>query len=229
MTRSIAWKERRQCVGVRNAFTTTPSPLRREGGAHAFCVNFALDSNEGRKKPRRRVLTDDNRRDLGHLAHIVVGLHDALYAGDGKVDGDVDVGGRLGGAIVLALHALAPGRVEGCEGRVVFGHVVCILHALLLAQTPRHGLGGRVRQRQGLWLEGGRGGGGRVGQGEGDGAAVALVLGMDGLVVVVGVVARRWGLRSPRLGHGGSLMKLRSMPAGMSSGALIGGVSEGGS
>jgi len=117
-----------------------------------------------------RWLTDDNGRDLGDLAHVVVGLHDALYAGDGEVHGDVDIvlgGGRGGALLPLAAHFVGHGL-----GRV--GHVVGIVDALLLGEAAGHA--GRKSRA---------GGGRRVGQRVRDGATVALVLGMDGLVVVL--------------------------------------------
>lgn len=60
---------------------------------------------------RRRRLTHNDGGDLGDLAHVVVGLHDALYPGDGEVHGDVHVGG---GAL-FPLHGLAP-RLLGGQG-----------------------------------------------------------------------------------------------------------------
>lgn len=81
--------------------------------------------------------TNNNWGNLCHLAYVVVRLHDALYSGDRKVHGDVDVGRRVGSAF-FPLHLLAP-RLLGRELRgVVLRHVLCILHALLAAHASRH-------------------------------------------------------------------------------------------
>lgn len=78
------------------------------------------------------VRTHHNRRDLRNLAHVVVGLHDALYPRNGEVvldDNVVDIRGQR------RARALA---IVGCQlhwRRVHHGHIVAILHALLLAYT----------------------------------------------------------------------------------------------
>lgn len=114
-------------------------------------------------------LTNNHRRDLGDLADVVIGLHDALDAGDGEVvlDGDaVGVWRQHRGAA----GAVAQGRQRGHGERRV-GSVVGVLHAFCAAHARRDVRGerrGGVRQR----------------------ASVALVLGVDGLGVRVDGVGR---------------------------------------
>lgn len=101
--------------------------------------------------------TNDHWGDLCNLAHIVIGLHDALYPRDREVvlDGDVvGIGwqcGRAAGAIASVAH----GRQRD------IWYVVCILHALLVGHAARHIGGRRYRVR----VQRRAGGGGREGCG----------------------------------------------------------------
>ena len=139
--------------------------------------------------------TDYHGRDLCNLAHVVIGLHNALYAGDGEVvlDGDVvgvgDLGGRRAQAIARVCH-------EG-KGRV--GDVFCIVHAFLVARAARH-IGRWQRQRRGRRLGGegrarGRGCRGKQRRDVGDGASITRMLRMVGLGGVAG--RQIWRLWSP--------------------------------
>jgi len=73
-------------------------------GDHEELERFRCGELDMLESVARAVRTNDDGRDLGDLADIVVGLHDALYAGDGEVvlDGDVVRVGRVCPAYAIA-------------------------------------------------------------------------------------------------------------------------------
>jgi hypothetical protein len=86
--------------------------------------------------------TNNNGRNLGHLPHIVVGLHDALYPRDGELCPDLnmlDVDQIVGPSAIPLLLWLASARGLLLDNGV--GVVLAIVVVVLGLERGRHGVG----------------------------------------------------------------------------------------